>query len=175
MTRPSGEPRHGPGGLVLASTSPQRRAILAQLRIPFRLAEPAYAEDDPPDADPVELVREHARGKARSVDAAGGVVLGVDTTVVLDGRSFGKPVDMTDAARMLTALAGQTHEVVSGLCLRGPDWEEVGHDTTRVAFRALTKQDVASHLALGEWQGRAGATRSRAPARLSSSASKATT
>ena len=56
--------------LVLASTSPQRRAILEQLRIPFTVVEPVYVEHDPPDADPVALVRAHAEGKARSVHAA---------------------------------------------------------------------------------------------------------
>ena len=77
--------------LVLASTSPQRSAILEQLRIPFTTIAPAYVEHDPPDADPVELVREHAEGKARSVHVAGSVTLGVDTTVHLGGRVYAKP------------------------------------------------------------------------------------
>ena len=86
--------------LVLASTSPQRRAILEQLGLPFSVVPPVYEEHDPPDADPVALVREHARGKARSVAtraAPGQPVLGVDTTVVLDGEVFGKPADAADA------------------------------------------------------------------------------
>src|SRR5207245_4948441 len=85
--------------LLLASTSPQRRAILAQLGIPFELAAPVYDEQDDPDADPVALVREHALGKARSVAAGAGEspVLGVDTTVVLDGRLFGKPEGPAEA------------------------------------------------------------------------------
>ena len=74
--------------LVLASTSPQRRAILEQLRIPFTAVAPSYVEHDPPDADPVTLVRDHAEGKARSVHADGAVTLGVDTTVHLDGRAL---------------------------------------------------------------------------------------
>jgi septum formation protein len=65
--------------LTLASTSPQRRAILEQLRIPFEVVEPSYPEDDPPDADPAELVRRHAEGKARSVHERGRVTLGVDS------------------------------------------------------------------------------------------------
>ena len=79
--------------LVLASTSPQRRAILEQLRIPFEVAVPDYVEDDPPGLEPSELVRAHAEGKARSVHAEGRVTLGVDTAVVLDGRLYGKPAD----------------------------------------------------------------------------------
>ena len=69
--------------LVLASTSPQRRAILEQLRIPFDVVAPVYVEHDPPDADPVMLVRDHAEGKARSVHVDGTLTLGVDTTVFL--------------------------------------------------------------------------------------------
>src|SRR5205823_15056401 len=77
-----------PPPLLLASTSPQRRAILEQLGIPFEAVAPRHEEHDPPDADPVELVRQHARAKARSVAADAGKrpVLGVDTTVALDGR-----------------------------------------------------------------------------------------
>ena len=73
--------------LLLASTSPQRRAILEQLGIPFDVVAPRYEEHDAPGADAVELVREHARGKARSVAGEAGdrPVLGVDTAVVLDG------------------------------------------------------------------------------------------
>jgi nucleoside triphosphate pyrophosphatase len=144
--------------LLLASTSPQRRAILDQLGIPYEAVAPRFEEDDRPDADAVELVREHARGKARSLagDAGDRPVLGVDTTVVLDGRSFAKPVDATDAERMLEALAGRTHLVVSGLCLLTPGWEIVEHEETAVTFRELTPRDLAVHVGHGEWEGRAG-------------------
>ena len=145
--------------LLLASTSPQRRAILEQLRIPFEVVAPAYEEHDPPDADPVELVREHATGKARSVAADAGdlPVLGVDTTVVLDGAVYGKPADAAEAESMLEQLAGRTHAVVSGLCLVTPRWEELHDETSLVTFRTLTPRDLARYLASGEWQGRAGA------------------
>ena len=144
--------------LLLASTSPQRRAILEQLGIPFDVATPHYDEHDPPDADAVELVREHARGKARSVAAGAGdrPVLGVDTAVALGGRLFGKLADAADAERMLEALGGTTHVVVSGLCLVTPGWELVEHAATRVTFRPLTARDLATNLAAGEWEGRAG-------------------
>ena len=137
---------------------PQRRAILAQLGVPFDVVAPRYEEDDPPEADAVELVREHASGKARSVagEADGRPVLGVDTAVVLRGRIFGKPRDATDAERMLEALAGETHAVVSGVCLVTPGWEEVAHDSTLVCFRELTPRDLAAYVASGEWEGRAG-------------------
>jgi septum formation protein len=145
--------------LLLASTSPQRRAILQQLGLPFEVVAPSYVEDDPLDASPVELVRTHAAGKARSVAAGAGdrPVLGVDTAVVLGGQTYGKPADAADAAAMLGALGGRTHEVLSGLCLLTPGWEEVEHEVTRVTFRALTPRDIAAYVSAGEWEGRAGA------------------
>jgi septum formation protein len=145
--------------LLLASTSPQRRAILEQLGLPFDVVAPRYEEHDPPDADPVELVRAHAQGKARSVvnEAGERPVLGVDTTVVCDGRVYAKAAGQEDAASMLEALSGTTHEVVSGLCLLTPAWEELHTETTRVTFRPLTARDIAAYVASGEWAGRAGA------------------
>jgi septum formation protein len=144
--------------LLLASTSPQRRAILEQLGIPFDVVAPDYVEDDPPKANAVALVLEHARGKARSVAAQAGdrPVLGVDTAVSLGGKIYGKPADETEAERMLEELAGETHVVVSGLCLVTPGWEVVEHDSTRVTFRELTPRELAHNLAHGEWEGRAG-------------------
>ena len=148
-----------PPRLLLASTSPQRRAILQQLRLPFDVVAPRYEEHDAAAADPVELVRDHARGKARSVadDAGARPVLGVDTAVVLGGRIYGKPADASAAEAMLEALSGRTHIVVSGLCLVTPGWEELHHVSTRVTFRALTPRDLATYVAAGEWRNRAGA------------------
>jgi len=145
--------------LLLASRSPQRRAILEQLGIPFDVVEPVYEEHVPELADATEVVREHAQGKARSVaDQAGErPVLGVDTEVVLQGQIFGKPGDATEAERMLEELSGKTHVVMSGLCLLTPGWEVVEHEGTLVTFRELTPRDLATYLATGEWEGRAGA------------------
>ena len=146
--------------LLLASRSPQRRAILEQLGIPFDVVEPGYDEVPPPEfADATEVVREHAQGKARSVAAGAGerLVLGVDTEVVLQGRIFGKPADASEAEQMLEELSGKTHVVMSGLCLITPGWEVVEHEGTRVTFRELTPRDLAAYLETGEWDGRAGA------------------
>ena len=145
--------------LLLASRSPQRRAILEQLGIPFDVVEPRYDERAHDFADATEVVREHAQGKARSVaaDAGDRPVLGVDTEVVLQGQIFGKPADATEAERMLEDLSGKTHVVMSGLCLLTPGWEAVEHEGTRVTFRELTPRDLASYVATGEWEGRAGA------------------
>jgi septum formation protein len=136
--------------LLLASTSPQRRAILEQLGVPFDVVAPDYEElgDDP---------LEHAVGKARSVEDGDRPVLGVDTIVRCDGLVLGKPSTEGEAEQMLDRLSGKRHEVVSGLCLRTRAWEELRTETTLVTFRPLTARDLASYLATGEWQGRAGA------------------
>jgi septum formation protein len=145
--------------LLLASTSPQRRAILHQLGIPFDAVAPRYEEHDPPEADAEQLVCEHAVGKAHSVAAQAGdrPIVGVDTTVVLGGRLYAKAKTAGDAERMLEELSGRTHAVVSGLCLATPAWEVVSAIATRVTFRKLTPRDLATYVASGEWEGRAGA------------------
>ena len=137
--------------LVLASTSPQRRAILEQLRIPFDVVAPDYEET--PGTSPLE----RAAGKARSVAGGDRPVLGVDTEVLLDGELLGKPGNAADAERMLEQLAGRTHAVVSGVCLRTKAWEELHEETTLVTFRELTPRDLGHYVAAGEWEGRAGA------------------
>jgi septum formation protein len=143
--------------LLLASRSPQRRAILEQLGIPFEVVAPEWEELA---GEPTETVRANALGKARSV-APGGPgarpVLGVDTEVVVDGRVFGKAETEAEAEAMLEALAGRTHEVVSGLCLITPGWEVVEHEVTKVTFRPLDARDLAAYVSFGEWEGRAGA------------------
>ena len=138
-----------PPSLVFASTSPQRRAILEQLGIPFEVAAPLYDERGD---DPVE----HAVGKARSV-WSDRPVLGIDTAVVCRGLVYGKPADAAAAERMLAELAGRTHEVVSGLCLRTSAWEEKHREVTLVTFRPLSPRDVTAYVAGGEWEGRADA------------------
>ena len=145
--------------LLLASTSPQRKAILEQLHIPFDVVAPVYDEETPAGPDPLQVVREHARGKARSVThiAEDRPVLGVDTAVVLDGRIFGKPTNASDAEQMLEELSGRTHVVVSGLCLLTPGWEDVEHEATQVSVRELAPRELGTYVATGEWEGRAGA------------------
>jgi len=143
--------------LLLASRSPQRRAILEQLAIPFEAVVPQY-DEELSGADPVAEVERHAQGKARSVAGIAGdrPVLGVDTEVVLDGRVYGKPGDEGEAEAMLDELSGQTHEVVSGLCLLTPAWEELRHAVTRVSFRALTPRELGLYVVSEEWRERAG-------------------
>jgi nucleoside triphosphate pyrophosphatase len=143
--------------LLLASRSPQRRAILEQLGLPFEAIVPQY-EEELTGADPVVEVERRAQGKARSVAGVAGErpVLGVDTEVVLAGRVYGKPADDTEAEAMLEQLSGKTHEVVSGLCLLTPAWEELDHAVTSVSFRRLTPRELGLYVASDEWRERAG-------------------
>ena len=139
--------------LILASASPQRRAILDQLGVAFtvRPADVEEIEDGPPEF----VVLENAR---RKVDAVpGDFVLGCDTEVFLDGQVFGKAEDEFQAERYLRQLSGRTHEVFSGIALRGPDGERAGVAVTHVTFRALSDAEIDWYLATGEWRDRAGA------------------
>jgi nucleoside triphosphate pyrophosphatase len=142
--------------LVLASRSPQRRAILTQLGLAFRVVEPTY-DEVPLAIAPHELAERHSLGKARSVEAgAGETVLGVDTLVVVDGQVLGKPADAAEAGRMLALLGGKTHDVVSGLTLRDVAGERTAHARTAVRFRPLDAAAISEYVARGEWRGRAG-------------------
>ncbi|MDX6553565.1 MAG: nucleoside triphosphate pyrophosphatase [Gaiellales bacterium] len=140
--------------VTLASRSPQRRAILTQLGIDFVVSEPRYEEHDPPGSTPAGLVVAHAVGKARSVEGAH--VLGVDTTVAVDGMSLGKPASRGEARGMLRRLSGRTHVVHSGLCLRVGAAEHLRLCSTEVEFWALDVADLDWYIEAGEWEGRAG-------------------
>ena len=155
--------------LILASTSPQRRAILEQLRIPFDVVAPDFEEVD--GTSPLE----RAAGKARSVDGGDRPVLGVDTEVLFEGALLGKPADETEAEQMLEALAGRTHEVVSGSlpahagvggAARGGDARHVPHADARATSRTTSRR--------ASGRDARAATRSRDLAPASSSGSKAT-
>jgi septum formation protein len=138
--------------LILASRSPQRRQILQQLGIRFEVVVPEVEETA--DGDPRGLVIENALRKARAVH--GDLVLGVDTTVVVDGRSYGKPGDREEATRMIRMLSGREHEVWSGIALRRDGVEKTAARCTRVRFRTVDEQLLRWYLDSGEWQSRAG-------------------
>src|SRR4051794_32809668 len=134
--------------LILASRSPQRRAILTQLGIEFEVVVADVEERE--EGDPREMVVENALRKARAVN--GDLVLGVDTTVAVDGRSYGKPADEEEAERTLTLLSGRTHEVWSGIALG----EETAAACTWVTFHPLRRPLLRWYLNSGEWRDRAG-------------------
>jgi septum formation protein len=139
--------------LILASASPQRRAILADAGIPFEVR-PANVEEETA-GDPAEVAERNARRKATAVP--GPLVLGADTVVALDGTIYGKPSDEAQARAYLGALNGRTHEVVGAIAL-AQDGEVVAAavETTRVTFRRRRDDEIARYVATGEWIGRAG-------------------
>ncbi len=142
--------------LLLASTSPQRRAILTQLGIPFQAVSPVY-DEEPLELAPRELVERHSRGKACSVERSPGqLVLGVDTVVVVDGEVLGKPADAAAAEAMLGRLAGREHVVCSGLTIVDDDGAETASDETLVRFQPLDRVAIERYVEGGEWRGRAG-------------------
>jgi nucleoside triphosphate pyrophosphatase len=144
------------GPLVLASRSPQRRAILEQLHIAHEVL-PVDVEELSVGR-PDEVARANALAKAQ---AAAGLrpqrtILGVDTIVVLDDEIIGKPPSEAAATETLKRLAGRAHEVVSGLALLGATEAHVVHEATVVTFRPLDDALVAAYVATGEWRERAG-------------------
>ena len=152
-----------PPRLVLASGSPRRADLLARLGLEPEIRPADVDESGLPGEPPDELVVRLARTKALAVAGDGPdlpddeVVLAADTVVVLDGAALGKPRDRDDAARMLTALSGRTHQVVTGLAARRGDVVQVEQVTTEVTFRALSDAEIAWYLATGEPHDKAGA------------------
>jgi septum formation protein len=143
--------------LVLASRSPQRRALLTQLGIAFTVREVDVAELD--SGEPAAVAQENARRKAAAGAVGAGpdeLVLGVDTLVTLDGLIYGKPADEMAARATLRALSGRRHEVISGLVILRRYFEETVVVTTGVTFRAVDESTLEWYLTTAEWRDRAG-------------------
>jgi septum formation protein len=142
--------------LVLASRSPQRRAILEQLGVPFVERPVDVVEED--DGVPVAIASENALRKALAAGISEGeIVLGVDTVVAVELEIWGKPPNADAAAETLRRLSGRTHTVVSGVALVRPAGDvQAATATTRVTFRELGEPLVEWYVATREWEGRAG-------------------
>jgi septum formation protein len=143
--------------VVLASRSPQRRAILEGLGVEFEVVDPDVEELV--EGEPEAVVLENARRKARTVERPGAIVIGCDTEVLLDGELLGKAGNEEEARRHLGRLSGREHEVLSGLVLLGPNpgQERSGVARSTVTFRQLTEQEIDSYVKSAEWRERAGA------------------
>jgi septum formation protein len=145
---------------VLASRSPQRRAILEQLGIDFTVGVPEVEELEA--GPPHEVALENAFRKASAVAAGGAagaggdLILGVDTVVSLGARLYGKPADEAEARATLSALAGRRHSVVSAVCLIEDGRTRTAAAGTVVEFRPFDDALIDWYLATGEWRDRAG-------------------
>jgi len=153
--------------LVLASASPRRRELLTQAGFSFTVQAADIEEVQRPQEDPAAFVLRLAREKAEAVysrltadpDAdPSPLVLGADTVVIApDGSVLGKPDGSNDAARMLGLLAGNTHRVLTGVCLRSATRTEVAAELTYVTMHTLSADEIAAYIATGEPFGKAGA------------------
>lgn len=146
-----------PPPLVLASASPRRQALLAQLGLTF-LVDPADVDESTqPRESPRTYVTRLAQEKAQAVSRRhpGSVVLGADTTVALDGRVLGKPRDGGEAEKMLSRLAGRTHRVLTAVATAGPRLA-VRAVETRVTFAASPPEALAFYAHSGEPLDKAG-------------------
>ena len=144
--------------VILASRSPRRAELLAAAGFEFTVRA-ADIDETPRDGEaPRDYVRRVAEEKARAVQSDGDeIVLAADTTVVLGSEIMGKPTDAADAARMLRALAGKRHEVITAICLRRGNKVETDIASTSVWFAPLSEAEIADYVASGEPMDKAGA------------------
>ncbi len=148
--------------LILASSSPRRRELLRNAGLEFQVHASGVVENPQPGETAENYARRAAREKALSVAAnspSGSLVLGADTVVAVGDEILGKPTGPEDAARMLRQLSGNTHRVITGVCLvRAPDCVEVvKHETTLVTFRKLEEEEIRNYIRSPEPFDKAGA------------------
>lgn len=148
--------------IYLASRSPRRRSILRQFGLRFRIRQPEFTEPAVSyHPRPRLLALNNARAKALSVTSSvpAGLIIGVDTIVALGTHILGKPTDPVDAARMLTALSGRTHRVISGVAVvRKHDGHIFsGTEITSVTFRHLSRSEIIGYCRTSEPLDKAGA------------------
>jgi septum formation protein len=147
--------------IILASQSPRRKELLAQLGVEEFCICPAQGEEIMPQgAEPAALVEELSRQKAREVAEKCGsedLVIGADTVVALEGTVLGKPGTPEKAAEMLRTLSDKAHQVYTGITLIRGEKELTRHECTTVHFRTLTEEEIAWYVSTGEPLDKAGA------------------
>lgn len=167
MAHPPSRPRPKPP-LVLASASPRRLELLAQVGIaPDRIV-PADLDETPLKGEtPPRLAERLARSKAEAVAAIDpdALILAADTVVALGRRLLEKPADANEARRFLELLSGRNHRVFTGVAVKAPGGETAARVVeTRVAFKPLSVDEIAAYLATDDWRGKAGGYAIQGPA-----------
>lgn len=146
--------------VILASSSPRRRQLLAQIGVQFTVVPPDADESQLPDESPQQMVQRLAQLKARAVagQQPTGLVLGADTTVVLNNAVLGKPTDPSDAGRMLRNLSGKAHTVFTGWAIvdAATGAEVMGCGSADVTFRPLDDDEIEAYVATGSPLDKAG-------------------
>ena len=144
--------------IVLASASPRRRELLSSLGLEFAVRAPTIDETAKEDEPPRIFAERLAAEKAAAVTVdPGTTVIAADTIVVLDGEILGKPNDEAHAAEMLSGLSGQTHEVITAVCIAKDAVSRVFSVSTEVVFRTLTQSEIAAYVSSGCPMDKAGA------------------
>lgn len=147
---------------ILASGSPRRRELLAMLGVDFKVEVPtgvdeSYPADLPPADVPAFLSQLKCRAYAAQFGMEGKVVITSDTIVICEGRVLGKPADEADACRMLHALSGRAHTVVTGVTVAWPGGAATESAVTEVTFAPLTDEEIDSYIAMFHPLDKAGA------------------
>ena len=147
--------------IILASNSPRRRELLAQIGIrDFQILSPDVDEAVEPGLSPARMVEALSLRKAQAAAGRAGaddLIIAADTVVALDGRVLGKPQDQGEAFAMLSALSGREHRVYTGVTVLGGGQAATEHEETAVAFRALSPEEIRDYIATGEPMDKAGA------------------
>jgi septum formation protein len=153
--------KRGNMDLILASASPRRAELLEQIGLNFQIIPSTFQEETLLEADPARLVMELALNKARQVAGGipGGLVIGADTIVFLEGQILGKPSGIEEAVRMLAQLSGKAHRVFTGIALiEVPGGKyRVNYEMTRVQFRSLSRDEIEAYVSTQEPFDKAGA------------------
>ncbi|WP_423805279.1 Maf family protein [Paenibacillus illinoisensis] len=150
--------------IILASTSPRRKDLIASLQLAFKVIPSHADEDTPPEWTPEQTVQELAMRKAMAVyrglegQEQDAIIVGSDTVVVLDGDILGKPVDQQDAERMLARLQGRTHRVFTGVaCIDAGNGQSLVHyRQTEVTMKELSEATIRAYVQTGEPMDKAG-------------------
>ena len=150
--------------IYLASRSPRRQELLAQIGVKFEVmatdVDESVADGESPRAYVERLARAKAEAGWRRVERENlprAPVLGADTTVAVDGRILGKPADDREAAEMLATLSGRLHEVLTAVAVKHGSQLESAVSVSEVRFKALTKEEIERYVATGECEDKAGA------------------
>ncbi|NSL51612.1 Maf family protein [Calidifontibacillus erzurumensis] len=140
--------------LVLASSSPRRKELLAYAKIPFTIMVSEVDEDFDPNKDPKEIAQDLALQKAKAVfnsaDLDDAVVIGADTIVTVDNQILGKPKDAEEAKNMLKMLSGREHVVITGVAIVSSANSTIFYEETKVQFWDLTDEEIEDYIKSGE-------------------------
>jgi septum formation protein len=147
--------------LILASTSPARRALMNGLGVPYRTVAPEVDESVAQGVSPQHAVAMLAERKARAVAQRfpTALIIGADQLVALGGKALGKAPDAAAAKAQLSSLLGRVHDICTGVCVVGPGYFVTELDVARMTVHALAERELDAYVATGEWQGCAGSYR----------------